>query len=76
MEAARGFLPTAEILKNREMLYLAIGILGATVMPHNLYLHSSLVQTRAFAEDAKGKREAIQFRHARFHAGAGIFPFY
>ncbi len=61
MEAARGFLPTAEILKNREMLYLAIGILGATVMPHNLYLHSSLVQTRAFVEDAKGKREAIKF---------------
>src|ERR1019366_9526326 len=42
-EAASGFLPTAEILRNREMLYLAIGILGATVMPHNLYLHSSLV---------------------------------
>jgi manganese transport protein len=61
IEAARGFLPTAEILKNREMLYLAIGILGATVMPHNLYLHSSLVQTRAFAEDAQGKREAIRF---------------
>ena len=61
LEAARGFLPTAEILKNREMLYLAIGILGATVMPHNLYLHSSLVQTRAFVEDAKGKREAIKF---------------
>src|SRR6202140_5487060 len=61
MEAARGFLPTAEILKNREMLYLAIGILGATVMPHNLYLHSSLVQTRAFAENPQGKREAIRF---------------
>src|ERR1022692_4076310 len=61
IEAARGFLPTAEILKNREMLYLAIGILGATVMPHNLYLHSSLVQTRAFAENPKGKREAIRF---------------
>src|SRR6266852_5349921 len=50
IEAARGFLPVAEILRNREMLYLAIGILGATVMPHNLYLHSSLVQTRAFNE--------------------------
>src|ERR1019366_812221 len=59
--AARGFLPTTEILRNREMLYLAIGILGATVMPHNLYLHSSLVQTRAFAENAKGRREAIRF---------------
>jgi manganese transport protein len=61
IEAARGFLPVAEIVRNREMLYLAIGILGATVMPHNLYLHSSLVQTRAFTEDARGKREAIRF---------------
>src|SRR6478736_9298493 len=47
-EAAVGLIPTAEILRNREMLYIAIGILGATVMPHNLYLHSSIVQTRAF----------------------------
>ncbi len=61
MEAARGFLPVADILRNREMLYLAIGILGATVMPHNLYLHSSIVQTRAFVENAAGKREAIRF---------------
>src|ERR1700682_1537516 len=61
IEAARGFLPVADILRNREMLYLAIGILGATVMPHNLYLHSSLVQTRAFQENARGKREAIRF---------------
>src|SRR3984893_2890315 len=60
-EAARGFLPVADILRNREMLYIAIGILGATVMPHNLYLHSSLVQTRAFKENAKGKREGIRF---------------
>jgi manganese transport protein len=61
IEAARGFLPTIQILKDREMLYLAIGILGATVMPHNLYLHSSIVQTRAFKLDAEGKREAIRF---------------
>src|SRR6202166_146147 len=61
IEAARGFLPTAEIFKDREMLYLAIGILGATVMPHNLYLHSSLVQTRAFNLNAEGKREAVRF---------------
>ncbi len=61
IEAARGFLPTAQILKDREMLYLAIGILGATVMPHNLYLHSSIVQTRAFALNTEGKREAIRF---------------
>jgi len=61
IEAARGFIPVADIVRNREMLYLAIGILGATVMPHNLYLHSSLVQTRAFNENAQGKREAIRF---------------
>jgi manganese transport protein len=61
VEAARGFLPTMEILQNREMLYLAIGILGATVMPHNLYLHSSIVQTRAFSQTDGGKREAIRF---------------
>src|SRR5437660_5045860 len=61
LEAARGFLPTAEILRNREMLYIAIGILGATVMPHNLYLHSSIVQTRAFQPQPEHKREAIKF---------------
>ena len=61
LEAAHGFLPTAEIFRNREMLYLAIGILGATVMPHNLYLHSSIVQTRAYVLDAPGKREAVRF---------------
>jgi manganese transport protein len=60
-EAAVGFIPRIEILRNREMLYIAIGILGATVMPHNLYLHSSIVQTRAFATDADGKREAIRY---------------
>jgi manganese transport protein len=57
----RGFVPTAEIVKNPEMLYIAIGILGATVMPHNLYLHSSIVQTRQFEQTALGKREAIRF---------------
>src|ERR1700674_5192741 len=61
IEAARGFIPTFQILKDREMLYLAIGILGATVMPHNLYLHSSIVQTRAFKLNEEGKREAIRF---------------
>lgn len=61
LEAARGFLPTFQMLKDREMLYLAIGILGATVMPHNLYLHSSIVQTRAFQLNSVGKREAIRF---------------
>src|SRR6202521_5321299 len=60
-EAVVGLIPRAEILHNREMLDIAIGILGATVMPHNLYLHSSIVQTRAFATDAPGKREAIRY---------------
>ena len=60
-EAARGFLPRLEILRNREMLYIAIGILGATVMPHNLYLHSSIVQTRDFSTDTSGKREALRY---------------
>jgi manganese transport protein len=61
LEAAAGFIPRFEILRNKEMLYIAIGILGATVMPHNLYLHSSIVQTRAFGEDEKGRREAIKY---------------
>ncbi len=56
-----GFMPTAEIVRNPEMLYIAIGILGATVMPHNLYLHSSVVQTRKYEQTAEGKREAIKF---------------
>jgi manganese transport protein len=56
-----GFVPRAEILQNKEMLYIAIGILGATVMPHNLYLHSSLVQTRKYEQTPQGKREAIRF---------------
>src|ERR1700719_2535162 len=55
----RGFAPTTEILRNREMLYLALGILGATVMPHNLYLHSGLVQTRGYGDSIAEKREAI-----------------
>lgn len=60
-EAAGGLIPAAEILRNRDMLYIAIGILGATVMPHNLYLHSSIVQTRAFGHVFEQKREAIRF---------------
>jgi manganese transport protein len=56
-----GFVPTSEILSNHEMLYLALGILGATVMPHNLYLHSGLVQTRFIGESGQEKREAIRF---------------
>jgi manganese transport protein len=60
-EAAHGFIPRAEILRNKEMLYIAIGILGATVMPHNLYLHSSIVQTRAFGQKKSEKREALRY---------------
>ena len=56
-----GFIPTFEIIKNPEMLYVAIGILGATVMPHNLYLHSSIVQTRMYEQTPQGKKEAIRF---------------
>jgi len=55
-----GFMPKREILANPEMLYLALGILGATVMPHNLYLHSGLVQTRFVGERVQEKREAIR----------------
>jgi manganese transport protein len=56
-----GFVPSASILKDPDKLYIAIGILGATVMPHNLYLHSSVVQTRSYQETPAGKREAIKY---------------
>jgi len=56
-----GFLPSSEVVTNRDMLYIAIGILGATVMPHNLYLHSSVVQTRKYEQNTAGKAEAIKF---------------
>ncbi|MEI8386691.1 MAG: Nramp family divalent metal transporter [Verrucomicrobiota bacterium] len=56
-----GFVPSGEILTNQKMLYISIGILGATVMPHNLYLHSSIVQTRMFERTPEGRREAIKF---------------
>jgi manganese transport protein len=56
-----GLVPTPEIIHNPSMLYLAVGILGATVMPHNLYLHSSIVQTRAFERNDAGKSMAIRF---------------
>src|SRR6202162_2328008 len=55
----RGFAPSTELFANHEMLYLALGILGATVMPHNLYLHSGIVQTRRFGRSLPEKREAI-----------------
>jgi manganese transport protein len=55
----RGFAPTTQIVTNPDMLYLALGILGATVMPHNLYLHSGVVQTRRFGDSVPDRREAI-----------------
>src|SRR6202007_3078961 len=55
----RGFGPNRDLLANPQMLYLALGILGATVMPHNLYLHSGLVQTRGYGNTVEDKREAI-----------------
>ncbi|HET9455469.1 MAG TPA: Nramp family divalent metal transporter [Gemmatimonadaceae bacterium] len=58
---AKGFIPSGQILANPEMLYIAMGILGATVMPHNLYLHSSIVQTRKYEQTTEGKREAFKF---------------
>jgi manganese transport protein len=60
-EVLGGVLPKMEIVRNPQMLFVAIGILGATVMPHNLYLHSSIVQTRKYEQTADGKREAIKF---------------
>ena len=56
-----GFIPTAAIFSDKEMLYIALGIIGATVMPHNLFLHSSVVQTRAYERDLAGKKEAVKF---------------
>jgi manganese transport protein len=56
-----GFMHPGDIFGNPEMLYIAIGILGATVMPHNLYLHSSIVQTRAFEQNAEGRKDAVRW---------------
>ena len=60
-EVLRGAVPSASVVTNPAMLYIAIGILGATVMPHNLYLHSSIVQTRQYETSADGKREAVSY---------------
>ena len=56
-----GLVPSREIVTNPAMLYIAMGIIGATVMPHNLYLHSSIVQTRAYPRTDEGKRDAIKW---------------
>lgn len=63
-EVLRGFVPSREIVTNPEMLYIAIGIIGATVMPHNLYLHSSIVQTRAYPRTGEGRKDAIKWATA------------
>jgi manganese transport protein len=63
-EVLRGFIPSTDIVTHPHMLYVAIGIVGATVMPHNLYLHSSIVQTRAFRRDDAGRRDAIKWATA------------
>lgn len=63
-EVLRGFVPSRQIVTNPEMLYIAIGIIGATVMPHNLYLHSSIVQTRAYPRTDEGRRSAIRWATA------------
>ncbi len=60
-EVIRGFAPTTDILRNPDMLYLALGILGATVMPHNLYLHSAIVQTRSFGHSTPQRRQALRY---------------
>jgi manganese transport protein len=60
-EVLRGFIPSTQVVSNPAMLYVAVGILGATVMPHNLYLHSSIVQTRQYEETPEGKKEAVKF---------------
>jgi len=68
---AQGLIPQARIVTDPAMLYIAIGILGATVMPHNLYLHSSIVQTRANGRDDDGKRDAL--RHATIDSNVALF---
>jgi len=60
-DVIKGFAPTVDIIRNPEMLYLALGILGATVMPHNLYLHSAIVQTRDYGDTLPEKRQALRF---------------
>ncbi len=60
-EVVAGLIPHQDLIYNRDMLYIGIGIIGATVMPHNLYLHSSIVQTRKYSEDSVSKAHAIKF---------------
>ena len=72
LASAAGFIPRVEILRNPDMLYIAIGILGATVMPHNLYLHSSIVQTRKYADTRRGQARSDPLRDDRFVGRADV----
>ncbi len=69
---AQGFIPTTQIVTDPGMLFIAIGILGATVMPHNLYLHSSVVQTRRYELTAPGQARGDQVRHHRIDPRAHV----
>jgi manganese transport protein len=60
-QVIKGFAPTTQIVTNPDMLYLSLGIIGATVMPHNLYLHSGIVQTRAYGHTSAEKRDAVKY---------------
>ncbi len=74
-EVLQGFLPSPRVLSDPAALYLAIGIVGATVMPHNLYLHSSLVQSRAYPRSLAGKRQASgQQRRREGWEQVGVLP--
>jgi len=70
-----GLVPTQSLFRDRDMLYIALGIFGATVMPHNLYLHSSIAQTRSFDTTPKGRREAIHFSTVDCFAALGFALF-
>ena len=72
---ALGFMPRGDLITNPAMLYVALGIFGATVMPHNLYLHSAIAQTRRFEANARGRREAIKFSTIDCFAALGLALF-
>jgi len=61
LDVGKGLVPTGQLFTNPDMLYIAIGILGATVMPHNLYLHSAVIQTRAYSRCPEGRKAAIRY---------------
>lgn len=71
-DVARGLIPSMEITRNKEMLYLSLGILGATVMPHNLYLHSSIVQTRKFGVSVAELKEAVKHTYTDSTLALGL----